>query len=303
MPKPTAMFTKLVPALLPAVIVVVGACTASARDLAASSDVAAPGAVAGATSPLEQTPRGSRVGGDPDAAIEIVAGEWRFGRMRIEAPLPEGYPAPTPPGAIELKAYPSVRRAEYLGRGDTQIGMNLGFWPLFQHIKRRDIAMTSPVEMDYHGWRDPSGDAVPGRPTEWTMSFLYRSSDLGPAGTDGRIRIVDTEPVTVLAIGLRGPYRLDRIASGLDELERWIAAQPDDEDRWAIDGPPRAFYYNGPEVRSAEKWSEAQIPVRRVRQGDGGEPRGVSNEPGALRTESAESATLSEAGRLPGDGA
>ncbi|MFN9971363.1 MAG: hypothetical protein ACK58T_15860, partial [Phycisphaerae bacterium] len=72
------------------------------------------------------------------------------GVLTIDTPLPVGYPDPTPPGAIDLKLYPSVRRAEVSGEVKSlSSGGNDGFWPLFRHIQRRDIAMTSPVEMEY----------------------------------------------------------------------------------------------------------------------------------------------------------
>jgi hypothetical protein len=191
-----------------------------------------------------------RVGGDMDTQPERVDDDrvhWRCGRSVIEAPLPEGYPAPTPPGAIEIKKYPSVRRAEFVGRGDNDSGRNGAFWPLFQHIKQREIAMTSPVEMDY----DDSG--------EWTMSFLYRTADLGPTGTDGNVRVVDTEPVTVISIGLRGPYGMRTIERGLEQLQQWL----DGQSEWKAAGDPRSFYYNGPYVPNGYKWAEAQIPVQR----------------------------------------
>ncbi|MDA1263365.1 MAG: hypothetical protein O3B75_10780 [Planctomycetota bacterium] len=79
-------------------------------------------------------------------------GDWgKCGRCEIEAPLPNGYSAPTPPGAIELKSYPSVRCAEISSKGSTGMGMSASFWPLFNHIQSQEIAMTSPVEMDYRG--------------------------------------------------------------------------------------------------------------------------------------------------------
>ena len=51
-----------------------------------------------------------------DASVKparLESGEYRLADMGmvIEAPLPDGYPAPTPPGMIELKTYPVVRRA------------------------------------------------------------------------------------------------------------------------------------------------------------------------------------------------
>jgi hypothetical protein len=37
---------------------------------------------------------------------------WKYGDFKTEAPLPAGYVAPTPINAIEVKTYPTVRRAE-----------------------------------------------------------------------------------------------------------------------------------------------------------------------------------------------
>ncbi len=226
---------------------------------------AGPAAAVSSTTPdAPATPNITRVGGDREATVEWRNDTWHFGDgrsgMSIEAPLPEGYPQPTPPGAIEIKTYPSVRRAEFVGRGNAEFGMNMGFWPLFQHIQRNSIAMTSPVEMDYTGWTGDAGEAT----DEWTMSFLYRTADLGPTGEDGRVRIVDTEPVTVLAIGTRGAYGSRTIAPALETLMDWLANQPADGPQWEIAGDPRAFYYNGPSVRNANKWAEAQLPIRPV---------------------------------------
>jgi hypothetical protein len=195
-----------------------------------------------------------RVGGDRDADITVAEGVYRFGRMAIEAPLPEAYPPPTPPKAIDLKRYPEVRRAEIDGTAYPDRGASSAFWPLFQHIKSREIAMTSPVEMDYRDWS--AGDSR--TPREWTMSFLYRTADLGPTGKDGSIRVVDAEPITVISIGMRGAYGLASVEAGLAELERWLAGQ----DEWIEAGDPRALNYNGPYVAARDKWSEVQIPVR-----------------------------------------
>lgn len=195
----------------------------------------------------------TRVGGDREASIEIVNGQYRFGRSLIEAPLPAGYPEPTPPGAIDLKKYPSVRRAEFTRSGNPDGGMNGGFWPLFNHIKSRDIAMTSPVEMDYDGM-PVSGE---GRPEKWTMSFLYRTADLGPTGDAGNVIVVDTDAMTVVSIGLVGQYGMRRVREGMEQLESWLAANP----AWQVAGSPRAFWYNGPYVGDARKWSEIQVPV------------------------------------------
>jgi len=208
--------------------------------------------------PKPDEPAVTRVAGDMRALTEFVDGEFRSGDCRIPTPLPEGYPAPTPPGAIELKRYPLVRRAEISGTMTPDWGMNFAFFPLFNHIKRRDIAMTSPVELNYAGLEPSTSKG----PESWTMSFLYSSADLAPAGTDPkdtRILIEDIPPVVVVAIGTRGDYKLNRVKKGVSELRGWLSQQSE----WEEAGEPRALFYNGPEVRSRDKWLEVQLPVRR----------------------------------------
>ncbi len=201
-----------------------------------------------------------RVGGNREISIEVAEGVYRCGRSSIEAPLPDGYPEPTPPGAIDIKNYPSIRRAEWVTKGGSNFGMNVGFWPLFNHIKDRNIAMTSPVEMDYPGvFPDLMKSDEPVRDGEATMSFLYRSSALGPTGEDGKIMIRDTAPVTVVSIGMNGPYGLATMRKGLAELREWLKVQ----DEWEVVGTPRSFSYNGPYIAERWKWSEVQVPVRR----------------------------------------
>lgn len=227
-------------------------------------------ATATAPAPTISVPKAGeviRVGGDAQSRVVFTApetwtveGDTPATSVRITTALPEGYPQPTPPGAIEIKTYPSVRRAQVTSGAEGQqmlpadTGMNAGFWPLFRHIQRRDIAMTSPVEMDYAGL-SPDGQ---GQPERWTMSFLYRTSDLGPTGEDGNVEIIDTVPVTVVALGLRGPYGLPRVRGALATLDAWLEEHPE----WEVAGEPRAFYYNGPEMPNARKWAEAQIPIR-----------------------------------------
>lgn len=206
-----------------------------------------------------------RVGGDNDVLAERKGESWVSGTCEIETPLPEGYPAPTPPGAIDLKRYPSVRRAEVRGRITPDIATNIAFFPLFNHIKRRNIAMTSPVELDYREMRGKTEEEIPKtRPDSWTMSFLYRKPEMGSTGPDEKnndVVVVDTAPVTVLSIGLKGSYSLGAINAGVRQLEAWLQAHPEWE---AVDQDARAFYYNGPDKRGRDKWAEAQMAVRFV---------------------------------------
>lgn len=214
-----------------------------------------------------------RVGGDMDAkAVWDDAKGWLYEpkKMRIETPLPEGYPAPTPPGAIELKKYPSVRRAEVTRKDDSA---NSAFWPLLRHISRNDIAMTAPVEMDYKGLAEAGVEK--GKSKAMTMSFLYRTPDLHPVGKDSRderITIRDTEPVTVLAMGTSGDVDLDDVRSKFKELEAWLAANP----QWVRAGDYRTFGYNGPDTRRSRRWVEVQIPVKPA-----AEPQSTAPQPAA----------------------
>jgi len=54
-----------------------------------------------------------RVAGDSEPAKRDDSGNYRSGNLKLEAPLPDGYPAPTPADSVEIKTYPSVRRAEF----------------------------------------------------------------------------------------------------------------------------------------------------------------------------------------------
>lgn len=204
----------------------------------------------------------TRVGGDMESQITIKGGEYRFGPSRIESPLPAGYPEPTPPGAIDLKRYPTVRRAEYVSSGSPGFGMNMGFFPLFNHIKRNDIAMTSPVEMDYRDMFDPAtGKREEKGSMSWTMSFLYRTAELAPAGKDkrdGNVMVTDRPEMLVLSIGMNGPYGTGVVEKGLTLLHTWLKDHPEYE----LAGEPRAFHYNGPYISNRNKWSEVQLPVR-----------------------------------------
>lgn len=182
-----------------------------------------------------------------------VGSEWVCGVSRVPTKLPEGYPPPTAIGAIELKWYPSVRRAIVEGEGSADWGTNFAFWPLFRHIDRNNIAMTAPVEIDYD-----NVESAEERPSDWRMAFLYEKFSDGPSGEYGRVKVSDAPPVVVLSAGVRGPYRVTNDQQSLEALEAWLAGHPE----WERAAPPRVLRYNGPEMPAARKWSEVQIPVR-----------------------------------------
>lgn len=165
----------------------------------------------------------------------------------LEAPLPVGFPAPTAPGEVELKRYPIYRMAR------TDMGWtrrNGAFWTLFRHISSRDIAMTAPVEMTY----DSDGRAL----REQSMAFLYANTELGSAGAQGDVEVLDVPAMQVVSLGWRGRPSRGDVATARAELVRWIDAQDDLE----VAGELRLLAYNGPSVPDARACSEVQIPVR-----------------------------------------
>jgi len=207
--------------------------------------------------PIDAPPTGTsaRIGGDLTAMVSGSDADYRAGACRIDTPLPVGYPAPTPPGSIDLKTYPSVRLAEVASTGDPDSGMNKTFWPLFNHIKGHDIAMTSPVEMNYRGMRASDHPT----PESWSMAFLYRQPELNRTGVEGRVVVRDADPVTVVAVGMKGSYSMSLVQRGMRQIEDWLAANP----QWEAAGDWRALYYNGPALLWWNKWAEVQLPVRK----------------------------------------
>lgn len=245
-----------------AAVALLGGCGSS--EITPASKTAVPEVVAitdaetlGTTAPGSWTVL--RVGGSPDAALTLTPGTtkdgaaapyYAAGTARLSAALPEGYPPPTAPGAIELKVYGAHRQAVV----ETDRGQSSAFFPLFRHISSRRIAMTSPVVMT----GEMAGEDTDGS----SMAFLYRSPDLGPVGrAEEGVVVEDSEPVTVITIAFQGRQRRDRVNDHVEILRDWLAAQPEGS-RWLVDGDVRLAGYNGPEVPRRDRWWEVQIPVR-----------------------------------------
>jgi hypothetical protein len=176
------------------------------------------------------------------SAADLLA-DLRF-RPVVEAELPRGVPGFQVLDELELRHYPAYRMV----RASLRPGAIAAFWPLFRHIQERDIAMTTPVQMD---WRADGANAA-------TMAFLYGSPALGPTGAAGGVEVVDQPATTVLTIGSRGYDRPARIA----ELRARIAAWLDDHPEWAVAGPLRTMNYNSPSVGAERRCFEVQQPLR-----------------------------------------
>ncbi|MCR9246548.1 MAG: heme-binding protein [bacterium] len=165
----------------------------------------------------------------------------------IEAAQPEGFPQVGAVDEIELRSYPRYRMARTTMRGG-QMG---AFWPLFQHIKSNDIAMTTPVQMDWQAGDDR-------QPAQ--MAFLYGDKSTAPRSTAANVEIVDIEPMTVLTLGAIGYEGRERVAAMRARLLAWLATPTCPV---AASGDFRTMGYNSPSVPRDERYFEIQIPVCR----------------------------------------
>ncbi|MCX5671073.1 MAG: heme-binding protein [Planctomycetota bacterium] len=186
-----------------------------------------------------------------ETGIEQAAKARRF-KPTLEAPLPEGWPAPSLPGLIRLKTYPPMRAA-WTEQGD---GRNGQFMTLFRHIKDRQIPMTAPVVMAY-----PPAEAAPprdalGEPV--AMAFLYRQTTQDTAGPFGAVRVTDDPPLQVVSAARKGMYSSSNFQASVAQLRAWLQAHPE----WQAAGPPRVLAYNSPFMPFWMKYAEVQIPVR-----------------------------------------
>lgn len=178
------------------------------------------------------------------AAIE--AGEVERAREMLafrpyaEAPLPEGFPAFTPVGVIEVKQYPAYRKA-----------VGSAFWPLFNHIQNQGIPMTAPVEM-----RSAPKDA-PNGGNDGAMAFLYQNTEVGELGPIDGVAVEETPETLVASLGMRGRMSEATAAEAKATLEAWLADQT--EYRRAGEEPFRLFGYSSPMVPDTEKYWEAQV--------------------------------------------
>jgi hypothetical protein len=190
-----------------------------------------------------------------EAALKRAA-EARSFIPTLEAPLPEGWPAPSLPGLIRIKTYPTLRAA-WTEQGD---GSNGQFMTLFNHIKQREIPMTAPVVMAYPpAEAAPPGDAL-GKPT--AMAFLYRRTTQDAAGPFGAVRVSDDPPLKVVSVARKGMYSAGNFQESVSQLRAWLHAHPE----WQPAGPPRVLAYNSPFMLFWMKYAEVQFPVRAAKE-------------------------------------
>ena len=179
--------------------------------------------------------------------------------IRSEAPLPAGWPRPSLPGLIRIKAYPPVRSA--WAKGDNPEDGQ--FMTLFRHIKSRQVAMTAPVVMEYDS-ATPSAGSEPDR--TGGMAFLYRRVGQGKTGRFGPVAVSDEKPLKVVSVGVKGAYFRYRFRNAFARLYDWMDKHPE----WRPSGMPRVLGYNSPFMPFWLKYSEVQIPVVRSALDQGG---------------------------------
>ncbi len=187
--------------------------------------------------------------GKQDGVLNIAiarADDARQFSIHEESPLPEGWPAPSLPGLVRVKTYPPTRAAW----ASTGGGANSHFMTLFKHIRSQDVAMTAPVVMTH--------DTAMVHDAPEAMAFLYRQVTQNSAGQFGSVDVQDNPALTVVSVGLLGPYRTDRQREALTDLHDWLAKHPE----WVAAGPPRVLGYNSPFMAGKKKYCEVQLPIR-----------------------------------------
>jgi hypothetical protein len=187
-------------------------------------------------------------------ALEEAVSTLRFQPL-LEAPLPEGFPEPTPVGVVEVKQIPAYRLARTASPAGASRQSDKAFWTLFKHIEREEIAMTAPVEMTL---REREGKL-----DEADMAFLYRSlkqGELGQDDQDASVSVLETEPAEVLSIGVRGSSTQERMIEAKARLEKWLAGQT----KYKPAGPFRMLGYNSPFVPGNLRYFEVQVPVKAI---------------------------------------
>lgn len=168
-------------------------------------------------------------------------------KPRVEAPVPAGFPAPTPVGVVEIKKLPVYRMAKVANSG---LGGN-NFFTLFNHIKKNNIEMTAPVEMTM--------TEKNGKYTESSMAFLYQETTLGKVGPQGNVAVLDTTECTVVSVGMRGSPSSENIESARRWLLEKIKNAPEP---YEIEGELKVMGYNSPFMPEKLRYYEVQLTLK-----------------------------------------
>ena len=150
---------------------------------------------------------------------------------------------PTRAGVTEIKELPAGRLLECKGDRSYFDSSNQLFRPLFNYIKKNEIAMTTPVEARM----DPGA------------MYFWVSDDQADRATrsSGDVRVLDVPKRTVVARGGRGSYSRQNFEEVKASLLKWLEGRSDLQ----MIGEPFAVYWNGPFTPWFMKRFEVQVEV------------------------------------------
>jgi effector-binding domain-containing protein len=150
----------------------------------------------------------------------------------------------TPVGEIKILELPA-RTALEASCDEHYFAENNGlFRKLFGYISKHDLAMTTPVEADID----------PGK-----MRFFVGEEDAEkPRPNTSAVTVRDLEPMTVVAIGIRGSYSEENFTENKTALLDWLKENPDYEQA----GSAYAVYWDGPFIPWFLKRSEIHLPIQ-----------------------------------------
>ena len=150
----------------------------------------------------------------------------------------------TPVGEIRVLELPA-RIALEANTPDNYFSENNGlFRKLFGYISKHDLSMTTPVEADIE----------PGR-----MRFFVGAKDADkPRPESDSVKVRKLQPMTVLAIGIRGGYSEENFQENKTALLNWLKDHP----AYELAGSAYAVYWDGPFTPWFLKRSEIHLPIR-----------------------------------------
>ena len=158
----------------------------------------------------------------------------------------------TETGVKEIKLLPRMRWIATQSERHYFDASDRLFRPLFDYIRKRDIAMTTPVE----------AEMAPGR----MVFFIGADAADQPLEATGAVSAGERPAKTVASIGARGGYNRANFREAANALREWLDAHPEYE----AAAEPRGVFWNGPFTPWFLKRFEVHIDVKRLETAEDG---------------------------------